>query len=252
MRDGEEPETVLVCEMIGALPSRGRVRGRKPQAEETSGEAPALPVRRATVALAERFADDESAGGWLDDATKKRADELTEIALAKINRAIAGFRASAAEPTVSEVSASDTLAIRIGFGTGDEVAAAGWTKAVKLPPSRRRRRHPGTEDIRPQQRLAAILAGREQVDPWELHALRAMLDHDCGRAIEAAAELRAAIAAFDATPPDFAANLREQIAGRLAAAREALASGVVADEALADAVDLFARLQDRRRRPSNV
>jgi hypothetical protein len=97
--------------------------------------------------------------------------------------------------------------------------------------------------------MAAILSGRDSADPWELHALRARIDFENRRASEATAELRAALASFDAAPPEFAANLREEIASRLEAARAALAAPQVGEEALADAVDLFTRLQNRRRRP---
>lgn len=202
------------------------------------------------------MAGEADAQGWLERAGKD-PDVLVDGAIAAVNQAIAAYRVSAADLTSHEVGPESVLAIRIGFGTGDHVAGSGWIEAVRLPPERRHKRRPGTEDIRPPQRMAAILSGRDSIDEWELHALRARVDHDNGRAAEAAAEIHAAIAAFDASPPDFAANLREEIAGRLAAAREVFGSAVVAipgapaphPEALADAVDLFTRLQNRRRRP---
>ena len=55
-----------------------------------------------------------------------------------------------------------------------------------------------------------VLAGAETGEDVQF-------DLDAGRDSEAAAEVRAAIASFDAAPPDFAANLREEIAGRAAA-----------------------------------
>ena len=258
VRTGNEvADTVLVCELIGALPARGRLRGRKPE-EQNAGEAEStLPVRRVACALPDRFEHSDAADAWLDAAIGDGAAELVAGALALVNQAIAAHRVAAADPAIAEVGIDDPLAIRIGYGSGDELAAAAWTRAIKLPPSRRRKRHPGTEDIRAPQRMAAILSGRDSADPWELHALRAQTDLDAGRDSEAAAEVRAAIASFDAAPPDFAANLREEIAGRLSDARGLFGpmtggagpGGAPGSEALADAVDLFSRLQDRRRRP---
>lgn len=216
---------------------------------DEQGDAPELPVRRLTYALSERFEDAESADRWLSGA-KADADQPIARTLAVINRAIDAYRAAAGDPAIHEPGNDDLLTVRLGYGTGDEIAASRWSEAVKLPPERRaKRRRPGTEDIRPQQRLAAILSGKETVDAWELHAVRAQSDLDGGRPAAAAAELRAALAAFDESPPDFAENLREEIAGRLAAARTALAARVIEDEALRDAVDVLTRLQNRRRRP---
>lgn len=264
---GEQGEMVLVSELVGSLPTRGRIRGRKASTEEPGADPPQLPIRRVTQALAERFDSAKAAKEWLTGARSDEADDLVEAAIELVNRAIAAFRISAGDPHIHEIGPSSALVIRIGYGTGDEVAASRWTEAVKLPPGRRQSLRPGTEDMRAPQRTAALLSGRDDADPWELHALRAKTDLDAGRRIEAQAELQAAIASFDASPPSFAPNLREEIAGRLVAARDRFGRGAAIspmaplaadsgegatggeDDPLADAVDLFMRLQNRRRQP---
>lgn len=59
--------------------------------------------------------------------------------------------------------------------------------------SRRRRRE---EDLRPQERVAAMLGGREQADVCETLLLRARADLDAGRDREAALQLRVGLEAL--------------------------------------------------------
>jgi hypothetical protein len=59
--------------------------------------------------------------------------------------------------------------------------------------SRRRRRE---EDLRPQERVAAMLGGREQADVCETLLLRARADLDAGRDREATLQLRVGLEAL--------------------------------------------------------
>jgi hypothetical protein len=82
--------------------------------------------------------------------------------------------------------------VRIGYGTGEEVAAGRFSVAREVDVraagrSRRRRRE---EDLRPQERLAAVLGARERLDACETLLLRARADLDAGRVREAALQLR--------------------------------------------------------------
>jgi hypothetical protein len=89
------------------------------------------------------------------------------------------------------------VAVRIGWGSGEETAAGAYSEAlevdVSVGASRRRRR---TEDMRPQERVAALLRGRERAALCELLLLRARSDVDAGRAREAALQLRVGIGAL--------------------------------------------------------
>ena len=73
------------------------------------------------------------------------------------------------DPYVSEVRAGQALATRIGYGSGEQVAEGDWEAARELPapkPSRSMLLHP-------QQRLAALLSGRDVALACEVLALRA-------------------------------------------------------------------------------
>ena len=87
---------------------------------------------------------------------------------------------------------------RIGYGSGEEVAAGRFTAAREVDvraggASRRRRR---AEELRPQERLAAVLGGRERIDACETLLLRARADLDAGRSREAALQLRVGLEAL--------------------------------------------------------
>jgi hypothetical protein len=87
--------------------------------------------------------------------------------------------------------------VRVGHGSGKEVAAGRFSAAreidVRAGSSPRRRRD---EELRPQERLAAILGGRERVDACESLILRARADLDAARYREAALQLRVALEAL--------------------------------------------------------
>ena len=93
------------------------------------------------------------------------------------------------DPYVAEVRAGQALATRIGYGSGEQVAEGDWEAARELPapkPSRSMLLHP-------QQRLAALLSGRDVALACEELALRARLDVDQGRGREAALQLAAGL-----------------------------------------------------------
>ncbi len=120
-----------------------------------------MPVTRVTVTGAEELADPEQASAWLEavagDARRRGAEVRSATLL--VNRALHALRAGAADPLVADVAATRALAIRIGYGTGEELAQGRWTAARELPPPKRGR----YEEVEPQSRVAAVLAGRDRV-----------------------------------------------------------------------------------------
>ncbi|MBS1884393.1 MAG: hypothetical protein JSS97_15720, partial [Actinobacteria bacterium] len=159
----------------------------------------------------------------------------------------------------SILAAERAVAARLGYGSGDQIAEGTFTaaRAVDLAggSSRRRRRQ---EELRPQERLAAVLRGRERFDVCEPLLLRARADLDAGRRREAALQLRIGVEALLAELPgalddddhrgDIAA-LKEQLPAIKAAAERAL-QGDLGDEAEAtirDALLLAERVLRRRR-----
>jgi hypothetical protein len=196
----EGEENVLVLQQVGAPPATGR-RRRRPRRVDADDEPAALTLTRATAIRA--FAplpDEGEAARWLDEAceTEDTVDVLVDEGLALLNRALHAQAVAAASPRAkSELSAEAAERILVGYGSGEEVAASRFRDArvVDVAPraSRRRQRE---EELRPQERVAAVLGGREQLDVCETLILRARADLDSGRGREAALQLRVGLEAL--------------------------------------------------------
>lgn len=169
-----------------------------------------MPVTRVTVAGGLELGGERQAEQWLgsvvDDPERRSAEVRSATRL--INRALGALRAGARDPLVQEIGATRALAVRIGYGKGEELAEGRWTEARELPPPRRGR----LDDVDSQGRVAAVLAGRDRVHPAETMLLRARLDQQQGRDAEARLGLQAARAALDRDPGPREAGLREQCA----------------------------------------
>ena len=205
-------EEVLVVQHPGAPPARRRVRRGRPG---NATEVKSVPTSRVTVVSAERLEAD-AAERWLAEVSGDAERRVAQVRSATLllNRALQALRAAARDPLVQDVGASRALAIRLGYGTGEEVADGRWTDARQLPPPPRGRR----EDIDPQQHVAAVLGGREDVAAAETLLLRAQLDLEQGRTAEAAYGLAAAQDALG----DADAGAREDLSRRIAKLRSRL------------------------------
>lgn len=147
-----------------------------------------------------KFADAEEAGRWLDEACEAEdtVDVLVADAMALLNRALHAQAVAAANPSSrSELAAEDAERVAIGYGSGEETAAGRFTDARRVDvhggSSKRRRRE---EELRPQERVAGVLTGRERLDACETLLLRARADLDAGRDREAALQLRVGLEAL--------------------------------------------------------
>jgi hypothetical protein len=199
-RDAEDgAQSVLVVETLGAPPPPGR-RRKRPREAETEAAPHSLPLIRATAIRAhEPFATAEAASDWLEH-TLAGEDAIDEVVLGGIrlfNRALHAQAAAAADPHGAETTAERAVLVRIGYGSGDEVASGRFSLAhevdVRGGRSRRSRRE---EELRPQERVAAVLGGRERIDACETLLLRARADLEGGRLREAAFQLRVALEAL--------------------------------------------------------
>lgn len=199
VREGDR-ESVLVLLTLGAPPPPLR-RRRRPRPAEVSAHPQELPLTRVTAIRA--FAPFESAHEaerWLDEAAEaeEAVDRLLLDGIALLNRALFAHGASTADPFVAELRPESAAATRIGFGSGDELAASRFAAAHEVDArsggiSRRQQR---AEELRPQERIAAILRGRESIDACEPLLLRARADYDAGRTREAALQLRVGLEAL--------------------------------------------------------
>jgi hypothetical protein len=231
--DGEAERVVV----IGALDATGepipqsvtpgrargarlqRMRGRR-RSVPTGPEPAPVRTSRVTVIDPISLSAESQARAWL--AELDRGLEVGRAA-AVVNRVIHSHRIAAADPYVHEVSPAQALIIRAGWGEGEQVADGRWLHARALPwaqsagRSSERVRGGARRDrswaLRPQERLAVLLAGRGTALMCEELALRARQDLDHGRLAHAALELDRA---FALALTELQAERRQDLAIRVA------------------------------------
>ena len=121
-------------------------------------------------------------------------DAEADAAIAVIDRVIDAHRIAAADDGVPPVRRDDCLIVRVGSGVGDQVADGRWTNAIVVPQPREPRSDRAAV-LRPQERLGAILGGRDVALACELLTLRARADADAERWREATLQVRVALEA---------------------------------------------------------
>jgi hypothetical protein len=195
--DGKQQ--VLVLETLGA-PSPPRRRRRRPKEPEAAAGPKPLPLSRVTAVRAEEpFEEAGEADAWLEEAlaSEDSIDAVVAEGVALLNRAVHAHAVASADPLGTELRADRAATVRIGHGSGKEVASGRFSSArevdVRAGGSARRRQD---EALRPQERVAAVLGGREQLDACETLILRVRADLDSDRRREAALQLRVGLEAM--------------------------------------------------------
>ncbi len=203
-RDGE-PERVVVIDTLAATRDRKAARGGSILRRSSPTEAPPEPdpesvsTTRVTVIDPISLSSENQARAWLEDLG---GDREVLAAVAVVNRVLYSHRIASADPHVHEVSPAQALAIRAGWGEGEQVADGRWLHARVLPWKRPGHGSGGALRVgrarslalRPQERLAELLGAHGQALGCEELALRARLDLDHGRTRLAALELDRALA----------------------------------------------------------
>jgi hypothetical protein len=196
---GEE-ESVLVLLRIGAPRAAGKRRRRGRDIEAGTEPSPLALTRVTAIRAFAPFEDPSEAARWLDEACE--AEDTIEVlvaeALALLNQALHAQAIATANPNSQvELDAEAAERVLLGFGSGEEVADSRFTEGREIDTetraSRRRRRE---EELRPQERVAAVLRGREQLDACETLLLRARADLNADRPREAALQLRVGLEAL--------------------------------------------------------
>ena len=145
-------------------------RARRDRARAASAPEPGpVDVTRATVIDAAPMYERDAAEAWLAAAAGERSETIVADALAVLNRAVAAIawrRRTRCWPTPIPPGRSSP---RVGYGLGEQVAEGDWESARELPHPRERR----SRALSPQQRLAALLSGRDVALACEELALRA-------------------------------------------------------------------------------
>jgi hypothetical protein len=245
---------------VGAPPKRTRWTYRRERPTDAGEGAPEpLTATRLTVVRSRQKMEAAEAQRWLEDIKRDRdrRDDFVAEGVTVLNRAIHAQRAASMDPYLQDVAAEKASVIRVGYGRGEEVADGAWSAALRVPasPSPRRRRR--VDALRPQERVASVLGGREQVAPFETLLLRSRLDLDEGRPNEAALQLRVALDALLSQIPEGVGGdelkdleALDDLRDAVAAAADEAAAGRLDSEAaaqVAEAQNLAERVLRRRR-----
>ncbi|MGE5335934.1 MAG: hypothetical protein ACM3JL_00750 [Nitrososphaerota archaeon] len=198
---GGEEEWVLVVKTVGAPAAPERRRRRRNRSPEPDAEPRPLPLTRVMAIRASApLADPAEAARWLDGVCREEdaVATLAAAAIAPLNRALHAHAVAAEDPYGRELSPLHTERVLIGYGSGEETAHGRFADArlVDLTPRASSRHHRRDEELRPQERVAAVLRGREQLDTCETLLLRARADLNAGRDREAALQLSAGLDAL--------------------------------------------------------
>ncbi len=201
---------MLVVRVDDAPPQPRRRLGRaRPKDADPEARPPAVPRTKLTVVRPEPLGEPGDAEGWLAGLRADSEAVRDEIAAAVefANRAVHAHRAATLDPAIADVTAGAALAVRVGFGTGDDLADGRYTEAIDVPLTERRRR---AELLRPQERVAEVLGGKASVPACELLVIRARADLDAGRTREAALQIRVGLEAMLAEREALAAPDQDQ------------------------------------------
>jgi hypothetical protein len=162
---------------------------------------------------------------WLDRLKRdsEALHEEAEAAARELNAVVRAHRAAALDPYVREVSPELATLVRVGYGSGTDVAYGRYIDALELPEERGKASR--RDALRPQERLAALLGGSATLSPAAELVMRARLDIDASRPREAALQARIALEAVLAELPG-----EHRLRGELESARGAV--GEAANAAL--------------------
>jgi hypothetical protein len=242
---------VLVLRTLGAR-RRHLLRGRRPKRDAPEELDPEpVPVSRATAIAAQGVEDEEAARRWLERCRNDEESREREVerGLALLNRAIHAYRLAAGDPYAREVTLAQAQRVRLGYGSGQQVADGRWSDAYTMPTEQRRAKR--RELLAPHEELARIMGGRRPAYPSEELALRARLDLDHGRVTESALQASAALDALAAETSEDGDERLRKIAERRARAHELADSalrGQLAGDARAELEELVTELGRALRR----
>ena len=127
-------ERVLVLETLGA-PAPARRRRRRSRETEAGALPASLPLTRATaVRASEPFDSDEDAARWLDQASgdDEKADGLVTEGIGLLNGALHAHAVASGDPHVQALTPRRAVAVRLGYGSGEEVANGEFSAAREI------------------------------------------------------------------------------------------------------------------------
>ena len=219
---------MLVINTLDAPRAVGpRLRRAKARPVDPNPAPEPVPLSRVTMIRPRPFDGRSAAAAWLDRivADRELSAALAAEAGQALNRAIHAHRTAAGDAHLADVDPARALAVRFGYGTGEELADGRWQDARELAERERvRLLKRDYEALRPQERVAAVLGGRERVGAHEELIVRARGDLDAGRDSTAVLGLSAALEALLAAPEGLPTQANESLQARLEDARREVAS----------------------------
>lgn len=185
----------LMVGVVPGPPARRALGLRRRPVKAESGDAPrAVALALVTLVRAATPLQQDAAATLLQRyrESEEMQEEWIAETMAVVNTAIRAHRAAAVDPYVSELSRVDPRAVRIGYGTGSEIAAGRWEAAIECPPLRRSRLS-RAERLRPSLAVAGALGRRLPMLEAQELLLRVLLDLDEGRPRGAGVQAPAAL-----------------------------------------------------------
>lgn len=191
----EQPD-VLAIRTLGAARARSRLKRGRPVPVEGRPDAAPLQLTRLTLIKALPFEQEAAAEDWLGEVGSdgKLAARLVSETIRTVNRALLAHRVAAPDHYAADIDASRSTAVRFGYGSGEDVVNGRWRAAVELPEAQRRSlRAEVIDSVGAQERIAAVLGGRDSIAPHEALLLEAELAAKEERTALAALTLAAAL-----------------------------------------------------------
>ncbi len=196
---GEEPDShpdVLVVRTLGAPRVRPKRRRGRPVPVDPAPEATPLKLTRITLIKALPLDSEAAAEEWLArvQGDHELASGLARDVAYTANRALLAHRVAAPDIYAHDIEPGSCAAIRFGYGAGEEVAESRWSAAFELPEDKRGGfRAQLVDGVGAQERVAAVLGGRDQVGAHEVLLVDAELAEAEGRLGLAVIRARAAL-----------------------------------------------------------
>ncbi|HYQ12987.1 MAG TPA: hypothetical protein VEP94_06000, partial [Solirubrobacterales bacterium] len=128
----DDEDTVLVVQTMGAPPAGRRPprKRRRPQPADPGDGPTEVPITRLTVIPA-RMLDASEFETELDAlrADPAATEEAVTEGLREVNRVVRAHRIASQDPYGHEISRLTPIVVRVGVGTGQELADGKWTEA---------------------------------------------------------------------------------------------------------------------------
>ena len=238
--EADDAPDVLALKILGAPRAASRLKRGRPVALEGEPDATPLPLSRVTLVKSAPLDGEQAARAWLDRVSgdDEMTAGLTAEACRTLNRALLAHRVAAPDAYAADLHPAAAVAVRFGYGSGDEVAEGRWSAAFELPEAKRRGLRTALIDgVGAQGRIAAVLGGRDEVRPEESLLVAAELAAGERRYAEAAVTAAAAAQALAGSSAGGSSEgAAEAVTATSRLRKDALAGKPIAERELGEAL----------------